>query len=125
MATASLTDRKIRVQLRAALTAALEKKAADAALLDVRKLADFTDYFLVCHGTSARQVQAIADAIEDVMVKKHGSKPMHLEGYRQGEWVVLDYLHFVVHVFSEKSRKFYGLERLWQKAPRLKTGEAG
>ncbi|MHB8733998.1 MAG: ribosome silencing factor [Terriglobales bacterium] len=125
MATASLTDRKIRVQLRAALTAALEKKAADAALLDVRKLADFTDYFLVCHGTSARQVQAIADAIEDVMVKKHGSKPTHLEGYRQGEWVVLDYLHFVVHVFSEKSRKFYGLERLWQKAPRLKTEEAG
>jgi len=125
MATASLTDRKIRVQLRAALNAALEKKAADAVLLDVRKLADFTDYFLVCQGASSRQVQAIADAIEEVMVKQHGSQPMHLEGYRQGEWVVLDYLNFVVHVFSEKSRKFYGLERLWQKAPRLKTGEAG
>src|SRR5258708_21751262 len=81
-----------------------------------------TDYFVLCSGTNPRQVQAIADEVE-LRLKTAGVRPAHVEGYRQGEWILVDYLDFVVHVFSEKARKFYDLERLWKTAKRLEPSE--
>lgn len=116
---AKTSDRQLRQQLRKAEAAAVSKKAMETALLDVRELAGFTDYFLICHGTNPRQVEAIAEEIERVLGQS-GVKPAHVEGLQNAEWVILDYISFVVHVFSQKSRQFYGLERIWQKAPRLR-----
>jgi ribosome-associated protein len=82
----------------------------------------FTDYFVVCSGTNPRQVQAIADEVE-MRLEKKGMRVNHMEGYKQAEWVLLDYVDFVVHVFSEKARKFYELERLWKSAKRLEASE--
>ena len=82
----------------------------------------FTDYFVLCSGTNPRQVQAIADEVE-LRLKAANLRPAHVEGYKQAEWVLLDYVDFVVHVFSEKARKFYDLERLWKTAKRLEVGD--
>ena len=81
----------------------------------------FTDYFVLCSGTNPRQVQAIADEVE-LRLKAADLRPAHVEGYKQAEWVLIDYVDFVVHVFSEKARKFYDLERLWKSAKRLEAG---
>lgn len=111
-------DAGTRQALRAALAAAEAKKALEPVVLDVRGLAGFTDYFLLCHGANPRQVQAIADEIERALAKRRPPRrPSHREGYAHAEWVVLDYLDFVVHVQSAAGRAFYALERLWQKAP--------
>lgn len=88
-------------------------------MLDLRGLSDFTDIFLVCHGTSERQVGAIADAIEERLIRDFDRRPAHVEGRRSPDWVLLDYIDFVVHVFQEDKRRFYRLERLWGDAPRL------
>ena len=88
-------------------------------VLDLRGLSDFTDYFLICQGGSDRQVAAIAEAIEEALWQDLRVKPGHVEGRRQTEWVLLDYIDFVVHVFVEEKRSFYALERLWGDAPRL------
>jgi ribosome-associated protein len=82
----------------------------------------FTDYFVLCSGTNPRQVQAIADEVE-LRLKAAGVRPTQVEGYRQGDWILVDYVDFVVHVFSEKARKFYDLERLWKTARRLEPSE--
>jgi ribosome-associated protein len=82
----------------------------------------FTDYFVLCSGTNPRQVQAIADEVE-LRLKAADLRPAHVEGYKQAEWVLLDYVDFVVHVFSEKARKFYDLERLWKTAKRLEVAD--
>lgn len=113
------SDPQLRRRLRTAVTAAVGKKAVDPVLLDVRKLADFCDYFLICEGTNPNQIQAIAEAVELKMEKTAGMRPAHREGAREGEWIVLDYLDFIVHVFSSRNRRFYDLERLWGGAPRL------
>lgn len=81
----------------------------------------FTDYFVLCSGTNPRQIQAIADEVE-LRLKGAGMRPTHVEGYNQAEWILIDYVDFVVHVFSEKARKFYDLERLWKSAKRLEPG---
>jgi ribosome-associated protein len=98
-----------------AVTAAADKKAVDIVLLDMRKAAAFADYFLICSGTSARQIRAIADAIIEA-VASSGSKPEHVEGYDRSEWVLLDYFDFIVHIFAPEPRAFYSLERLWGNA---------
>ena len=98
-----------------AVTAAASKKASDIVVLDLLKAAAFTDYFVVCTGQNARQIKAISDAIEETLAKRR-LKPAHVEGYQRAEWVLLDYFDFVVHVFSEETRTFYGLERLWGNA---------
>lgn len=98
-----------------AVRAAAEKKAADLVVLDLRKAAGFTDYFVICTGQNARQIKAIADAVEEALGKAH-VKPAHVEGYARAEWILLDYFDFVVHVFGEQTRNFYGLERLWGSA---------
>ena len=102
--------------------AASEKKATDLVLLDLRKIASFTEFFLICTGASTRQVQAISNAIEDTL-RKSGKRPSHIEGYSSAEWILLDYGDFIVHVFSPASRRFYDLERLWRDAPRVEVKE--
>jgi|ERR1041384_534826 ribosome-associated protein len=98
--------------------AASEKKATDMVLLDLRKIASFTEFFLICTGASTRQVQAISNAIEETL-RKDGKRPLHIEGYSSAEWILLDYGDFIVHIFSPASRRFYDLERLWRDAPRV------
>ncbi len=102
----------------AALHAAGERKALDLVVLDLRQIASFTDFFLIASGTNVRQVQAIADAVVEEL-KKHGSRPARVEGYNAAEWVLLDYGDFILHVFEEKARRFYDLERLWRDAARV------
>jgi ribosome-associated protein len=105
-------------ELRAAVKASQEKKAADLVVLDLRGLANFTDFFLLASGTSNRQSKAIADAVEETLAGK-GIKPNHVEGYPQGDWILMDYVDFVVHIFTPRSRAYYNLERLWGDAERL------
>ena len=98
-----------------ALQAASDKKALAPVVLDLRELASFTDYFLITSGTNQRQVQAIADEVE-ARLKQEGTRPARIEGYKTAEWVLLDYGDFIVHVFDDKARHFYDLERLWRDA---------
>ncbi len=88
-------------------------------VLDLRRLKVFTDYFVICHGTSTRHALSIAEAVEERLEKEAGRAPGHVEGQRVAEWILLDYIDFVVHVFTEEKRAYYGLERLWGDAPRL------
>jgi ribosome-associated protein len=98
-----------------AVKAAASKKADHIALLDLRKSAGFTDFFVLATGGNARQIRAIAEAVEDALGARK-VKPSHTEGYERTEWILLDYFDFVVHVFSAETRRFYGLERLWGSA---------
>jgi ribosome-associated protein len=114
---------ELKQQISAAIQACLEKKAEELSILEMEKGSGaFTDYFVLCSGTNPRQVQAIADEVE-LRLKAANLRPAHLEGYKQAEWVLIDYVDFVVHVFSEKARKFYDLERLWKTAKRLELGD--
>jgi len=109
-----------------ALSAAGEKKAIDIVVLDLREIASFTDYFVITSGTNERQVQAISDGVLETL-KKAGTAVARVEGYKTAEWILLDYGDFVMHVFNEKARRFYDLERLWRESKRvdLPTGPAG
>ena len=102
----------------AALHAASEKKALDPVVLDLREIASFTDYFVIVSGANERQVQAISDEIYETL-KKSGHTAARVEGYKTAEWILLDYGDFVVHVFEQKGRKFYDLERLWRESKRV------
>ena len=110
----ALTDTAQRV--REAVAAAEDRKAVDLKVLHLQKISDFTDYFVICGGTSERQVQAIADAVQESL-REHGVRPLHVEGYNRAQWVLLDYGDLVVHVFQEEPRRHYALERLWGDAP--------
>lgn len=110
----TLLDTATRV--REAVTAADDRKAIDLKVLQLEKISDFTDYFILCSGTSERQVQAIADAIDE-RLRAEKVRPLHVEGYNRGQWVLLDYGDLVVHIFQEDTRRFYSLERLWGDAP--------
>jgi ribosome-associated protein len=101
-----------------ALHAAGEKKALEIVVLDLRDIATFTDYFLIASGANERQVQAISDEVVETL-KKSGTPAARVEGYRTAEWILMDYGDFVVHVFAEKARKFYDLERLWREGRRV------
>ncbi len=103
-----------------AVEAARDKKAIDVALLDLRPLASFTDFFLICSGSNPRQVQAIAEAVEE-RLRNEGLRPSHIEGFERAEWILLDYFDFIVHVFGSARREFYALERLWGSATRLEV----
>ncbi len=105
-------------RIRTALSAAGDKKALDPVVLDLRDVATFTDYFLITSGTNTRQVQAIADEIVE-QLKNQGTRAARVEGYNTAEWVLVDYGDFVVHVFEDKARRFYDLERLWRDATRV------
>jgi ribosome-associated protein len=99
---------------------ALGKKARNPVLLDVRQLTSLADAFLICHGTSNRQVSAIAEHIQRDL-KEQGIKPLSVDGLKEGLWVLMDYGHVVIHVFYESTRSFYNLEGLWSDARRIQT----
>jgi ribosome-associated protein len=105
-------------EIQTAVDAAHGKKAVDLVVLDLRSLDSFTDYFVICSGQNVRQVQAIADAVEESL-RKEQVRPAHIEGFERADWVLLDYFDFIVHVFSTERREFYALERLWGSAERL------
>jgi ribosome-associated protein len=105
-------------QVEAAVRAADDKQANDLIVLDLRKAAGFTDYFVIGSGTNPRQIRAIADSVMESLAAL-GTKPAHVEGYDRSEWVLLDYFDFVVHIFAPDTRLFYGLERLWGSAERV------
>lgn len=107
----------------AAARAAEAKKAIDLRLLDLRGVSSFTDFFVICSGANARQIQAIADEVH-AQLKHGGRAPIGVEGYDKAEWVLADYGDFIVHIFSPAARSFYDLERLWRaakKVPALET----
>lgn len=104
--------------LREAVRAAQDRKAVIPKVLNLVGICSFTDYFFICSGTSSRHIQAICDAILE-SIEKSGVDPSHIEGYAEAEWILMDYLDFVVHIFSERAREFYHLERLWKTAERV------
>src|SRR3984885_1907581 len=104
----------VKRQVAEAISACQEKQAEAITVLELEQGSGaFTDYFVVCSGTNPRQVQAISDEVQE-RLEKAGQRPTHVEGYKQAEWVLLDYVDFGGHVFSGKARKFYDLERLWK-----------
>lgn len=118
-----MKDRKLSLStldpaLRIAVEATRDKKALDIVVLDLRGLASFTDYFLIATGGSHRQLVTVADEIEEKL-KEAKRRPSHVEGYPRGDWILMDYVDFVVHIFTPTSRAYYDLERLWGDAKRL------
>lgn len=104
--------------LEEAVRAVQGRKARDLSVLDLGGVSSFTDFFVICSGTSTRHTQSICDAVV-AELKQNGVVPAHVEGYNQAEWILVDYLNFVVHIFLERAREFYDLERLWRKAERV------
>jgi ribosome-associated protein len=104
----------------AVIDAAQDRKATGVVVLDLKKAGAFTDYFVICSASNPRQVQAIADAVEEAL-KAQKQRPSLVEGYARAEWILLDYFDFVVHVFSRHARDFYGLDRLWGSATRIEV----
>jgi ribosome-associated protein len=102
------------------IEAAQDRKATGIVVLDLKKADAFTDYFVICSASNPRQVQAIADAVEESL-KSQKQRPSLVEGYARAEWILLDYFDFVVHVFSRHARDFYGLDRLWGSATRIEV----
>ena len=98
-----------------AVRAAESRKAQNVRVLDLRGVTSFADYFVICNGTNPRQIQAISDAVGEEL-EKEGERAVSIEGYQNAEWILVDYGDFLVHIFSEKSREYYQLERLWRHA---------
>jgi len=117
-ATAAASEEGLDARIESALHAASDKKAHDLVVLDLRPVATFTDYFLIASGTNVRQVQAIADEITE-RLKREGTRAERIEGYQTAEWVLVDYGDFIVHIFEDKARRFYDLERLWREGVRV------
>ena len=111
---------RLAKELERAARAALDKKAEDVVVLDLRSLTAFTDYFLVASGNNQKQLVAIADAVLEAL-RREGARPDHIEGYPRQEWILLDYDDFVIHLFTPRTRGFYGLERLWGEAARIQV----
>ena len=114
---------QLKTQVTVAINACNEKKAEELTILEIDKNSGaFTDYFVICSGTNPRQIQAISDEVE-LRLKRAGVYPNSIEGHKQAEWVLIDYVDFVVHVFSESARKYYDLERLWRSAKKITPAE--
>jgi ribosome-associated protein len=113
---------KLPADITKAVKAALDKKATDVVVLDLRHTPAFTDFFVLCSGQNTRQVQAIADAIEDAL-RAAKVRPSHVEGYARAEWILMDFFTFIVHVFAPHTREFYSLERLWGDARQIRIEE--
>jgi ribosome-associated protein len=111
---------RLSSDLTAGIAAALDKKALDVLVLDLRKASAFTDFFVICTGANIRQVQAIADAVQQALGRQ-GTRPALVEGYERAEWVLIDYFDFIFHVFTPSTREFYALERLWGDAERIEV----
>ncbi len=106
--------------LKTAVKAVDDKKGIDVVVLDIKSVATFTDYFLICSGDSTRQIQAIADEVQQKLAAG-GHRPAHIEGYNNAEWILMDYLDLVIHIFSRRARTYYDLERLWRDAKVLEV----
>lgn len=113
-----ITKRGLPREVRESVKAAQEKLGQDILVLDLRDIASFTDFFVILHGNSGRQNLAICDNIER-QLRKDSLKPMGVEGRNTGDWVLMDYGSFIVHVFSKEKRDYYSLEKLWGDAPKL------
>jgi ribosome-associated protein len=113
-----VTPNSLDPEIRLAVEAAQDKQALDISVLNLRGSGAFADYFLLCSGTSQPQIQAIGEAIEEKLGRQ-GRQVAHREGKSSAEWVLLDYGYFVVHIFSERARQYYDLERLWRTAERV------
>jgi len=118
-----LKKKALKKQVSEAINACQEKKAEQISILELEQgTGAFTDYFVVCSGTNPRQIQAISDEVE-LRLKRAGVYPNSIEGYKQAEWVLIDYVDFVIHIFSEASRRYYDLERLWKSAKKLEPSD--
>ena len=106
-------------EVKLAISCASEKKAFDIVAIDLREIASFTEFFIIASGTNVRQVQAISDEITEKLKEHLNSRVIRIEGYPTGEWILLDYGDFIVHIFEEKAREFYDLERLWRDAKKV------
>ena len=114
---------QLKSQVTEAINACNEKKAEELTILELEKNSGaFTDLFVICSGTNPRQIQAISDEVE-LRLKRAGVYPNSIEGHKQAEWVLIDYVDFVVHIFSESARKYYDLERLWRTAKKITPAE--
>jgi len=119
----ALKRKALQQQVSEAIQACQEKKAEQLSVLELEQgTGAFTDYFVVCSGTNPRQIQAISDEVE-LRLKRAGVYPNSIEGYKQAEWVLIDYVDFVIHIFSEASRRYYDLERLWKSAKKVEPAE--
>ena len=103
-------------EVQLAVRSAADKKATEIIILDLREIASFAEYFIIASGANQRQVQAVADEIEEQLKKQLGRRPVRIEGYGTAEWVLMDYGDFIVHIFKREAREFYDLERLWRDA---------
>jgi ribosome-associated protein len=110
-------------EVQLALMCASEKKAFNIVALDLREIASFTEIFIIVSGANQRQVQAISDEISEQLKKQMKASPVRIEGYRAGEWVLLDYGDFIVHIFEKEAREFYDLARLWRDAGKVELPE--
>lgn len=106
-------------EVQLAIKCASDKKAFDMVALDLRDIASFTEFFIIASGSNQRQVQAIADEINEQLKKQLSSRPVRIEGYSSADWVLLDYGDFIVHIFNGESREFYDLARLWRDARKV------
>jgi ribosome-associated protein len=114
-----MNTNQLKTQVSTAIHACNEKKAEELTILQLDKNSGaFTDYFVICSGTNPRQIQAISDEVE-LSLKRAGVYPNNIEGYKQAEWVLIDYVDFVVHIFSQSARRYYDLERLWRTAKKI------
>ena len=111
---------KVPAAVTKAARAALDKKGEDVVVLDLRKQAAFTEFFVLASASNQKQLLAIADSVQETM-RDLGLRPKHIEGYPRQEWILLDYSGFVVHIFTQRMRLFYDLERLWGGATRLEV----
>ena len=110
-------------EVKLAIQCASDKKAYDLVALDLRSIASFTEFFIIATGANQRQVQAIADEIKEQLKEQLSSRPVRIEGYASGEWVLVDYGDFIVHVFNKEAREFYDLARLWLDARKVELPE--
>lgn len=115
---ADLKRRRIPVEIKQVISIMLDKKAERVVVLKLRGLSDITDFMIICHGTSTRQNNAICDEIQKKMGKLFKLKPFGVEGQREGEWILIDYIDFVIHVFTEETRNKYSIEKMWMDARR-------
>jgi len=106
-------------EVKLAITSASEKKGFDIVALDLREVTSFAEFFVIASGSNQRQVQAISDEIDEQLKKQLQMRPIRIEGYTSGEWILLDYGDFIVHIFEQKAREFYDLERLWRDAKKV------
>ena len=106
-------------EVKLAISCASEKKAFDIVAIDLREIASFTEFFIIASGTNVRQAQAISYEITEKLKEELNSRVIRIEGYSTGEWILLDYGDFIVHIFEQKAREFYDLERLWRDAKKV------